>query len=155
MLNAAPTGEVWGQPRLGLAPLTKLAFDGGDLAPLSAQLLLSMAQDTSNMGALMDLAVIEQLRGNLEDGLGYQEMALSQQQVFRIASDIPPNLEVLVLAAPIRMGGNTPVEFLLAGQAVGLTTLYVLPDAPLPDPLPRHDVAFVAAPGTLTVHAPF
>lgn len=147
MLKTAPTGEECGQARLGLAPLTKLAFKGGDLAPLSTQLLLAMAQDSSNMGALMDLAVIEQLRGNLDDGLGYQKMALTHQRMFRIASDTPPNLEILVLAAPIRMGGNTPIEFLLAGQAVGLTTLYVMPDTPLPDPLPNHDVAFVAAPG--------
>lgn len=147
MLKPAPPGSPGVQTRLGLAPLTKLAFDGGDLAPLSAELLLAMAQDPGNLGALMDLAVIEQLRGNLQDGLDYQNVALAQNQLYRIASDAVPKLEVLVLAAPIRMGGNTPVEFLLAGQSVGLTTLYVLPDVPLPEPLPAHDVAFVAAPG--------
>lgn len=135
------------QTRLGLAPLTKLAFDGGDLAPISTRLLLALAENPANASALMDLSVIEQLRGNLEDGLAYQDMALAQQQMFRIANEVPAKLEVLVLAAPIRMGGNTPVEFLLSNLAVGLTTLYVAEGKPLPDPLPDHDVAFVAAPG--------
>ncbi len=147
MLTPATPGQEGVQTRLGLAPLTKLAFDGNDLAPVSTELLLALAQDPGNVGALMDLAVIEQLRGNLQDGLEYQNVALAQDQVYRVASDAVPKLEVLVLAAPIRMGGNTPVEFLLAGQSVGLTTLYVLPDVPLPNPLPAHDVAFVAAPG--------
>ncbi len=147
MLKSVATEDLPLQTRLGLAPLTKLAFDGADLAPISTQLLLSLAQTPGNAAALMDLSVIEQLRGNLEDGLEYQKVALSQQQMFKIKSDSPSKLEVLVLAAPIRMGGNTPVEFLLADQSVGLTTLYVLPDTPLPDPLPPHDVAFVAAPG--------
>ncbi|MEM1198724.1 MAG: hypothetical protein AAGI06_05375 [Pseudomonadota bacterium] len=147
MLKVVTENQAEIHSRIGLAPLTKLAFDGEDLAPRSTELLLKLAKDPQDAGALMDLAVIEQLRGNLEAGLDYQNVALAQQQLYRIESDINPKLEVLVLAAPIRMGGNTPVEFLLAGQAVGLTTLYVIPGIPLPDPLPPHDVAFVAAPG--------
>ena len=34
------------------------------------------------------------------------------------------------------IGGNTPVEFLLEGSDIELITLYVVPGAPLPDPLP-------------------
>lgn len=147
MLKAVTENHAKVHSRIGLAPLTKLAFDGADLAPQSTELLLKLANDPEDAGALMDLAVIEQLRGNLEAGLDYQNVAIAQQQLYRVESDIKPKLEVLVLAAPIRMGGNTPVEFLLAGQAVGLTTLYVVPGIPLPDPLPPHDVAFVAAPG--------
>lgn len=133
--------------RLGLAPLTKLAFDQVDLTPLASQLLLALADHPENAAALMDLSVIEQLRGNLDDGLEYQRLALNHQQMFRTLNPTPAKIEVLVLAAPIRMGGNTPIEFLLADLAVGLTTLYVQEGMPLPDPLPEHDVAFVAAPG--------
>ena len=43
------------------------------------------------------------------------------------------------------MGSNTPIEFLLADSDIELMTLYVVPDAELPAPLPDHDVAIVIA----------
>jgi hypothetical protein len=135
------------QQRIGIAALTHLAFSGGDLTPLASRLLIECSKNPMNAGALMDLSVIEQLRGNLQAGLDYQSAALRISQIFSIKKEAQTNLRLLVLAAPIHMGGNTPVEFLLEGSGIAITTLFVLPDKPLPYPLPEHDLVFVAAPG--------
>jgi hypothetical protein len=54
-------------------------------------------------------------------------------------------LRVLALAAATDMGSNTPIEFLLENSGIELTTLYVIPEAELPEPLPDHDIAIVVA----------
>ena len=54
-------------------------------------------------------------------------------------------MRVLALAAATDMGSNTPIEFLLQDSGVELTTLYVVPDCELPEPLPDHDIAIVIA----------
>jgi glutathione synthase/RimK-type ligase-like ATP-grasp enzyme len=71
---------------------------------------------------------------------------LASHQLFR--SPCPaekPRLRVLALAAATDMGSNTPIEFLLEESEVELMTLYVIPEAELPEPLPDHDVAIVIA----------
>jgi len=110
-------------------------------------LMAALAQDPDNAAARMDLSVIEQLHGNPEVGLAHQAAALHHTQVFRTASTMPKSIKLLALAAPIHMGGNTPVEFLVEHSAISVQTLYIGPDIPFPDPLPDHDIAFVVAPG--------
>ena len=56
-----------------------------------------------------------------------------------------PRLRVLALAAATDIGSNTPIEFLLEDSGIELMTLYVIPEADLPEPLPDHDVAIVVA----------
>ncbi len=135
------------QQRIGIAALTQLAFSGGDLTPVASRLLIDYSKNPNNAGALMDLSMIEQLRGNLQAGLNYQSAALEINQIFSIKKETQTDLRLLVLAAPIHMGGNTPVEFLLEDSRIAITTLFVLPNIPLPLPLPEHDLVFVAAPG--------
>jgi hypothetical protein len=60
-------------------------------------------------------------------------------------------LRVLALAAATDLGGNTPIEFLLEDAPIELYTLYVVPDMPLPQPLPEHDIAIVVAPDSQAV----
>jgi glutathione synthase/RimK-type ligase-like ATP-grasp enzyme len=131
---------------LGVARLSKLAFDGVDLGPLRSQLLDKYVFEPENAAALMDLAVIEQLLGNLEDGLSRQQEALALRRVYRSPCDAAkPDLRLLVLAAPGDIGNNTPLEFLLEGSDIELTTLYVVPDEPIAEAILDHDVAIVAA----------
>ena len=143
------TALLWQQPPdqpLGVARLSKLAFDGGDLGPLRSQLLDKYVYEPENAAALMDLAVIEQLLGNLEDGLARQQEALTLRRVYRsLCAAAKPGLRVLALAAPGDIGNNTPLEFLLEGSDIELTTLYVIPDEPISESLPDHDVAIVTA----------
>jgi glutathione synthase/RimK-type ligase-like ATP-grasp enzyme len=143
------TELFWQQPfdmPLGVAKLSKLAFDGVDLGPVHSQLLDKYIFEPDNAAALMDLAIIEQLFGNEQDGLARQSEALRFLRVYRspCASDAPA-LRLLALAAPGDLGNNTPLEFLLEGSDIALTTLYIVPGQPLPDVIPAHDVAIVAA----------
>lgn len=133
--------------RLGVAALTRAAYAGEDLAPLAQALRETVLRDPADAGALMDLSVIEQMHGDLEKGLTIQALALHRAQVYGTAGTGGGTIRLLVLAAPLAMGANTPVEFLLGGSTVSLRTLYIAPGIPLPDPLPDHDIAFVAAPG--------
>lgn len=138
----------WQQPAdmpLGIAKLSKLAFDGADLGPLHSQLLDRYIFEPENAAALMDLATIEQLFGNEQDGINRQSEALRSRQVYR-SSGAPENpvLRLLALAAPGDVGNNTPLEFLLEGSDIALATLYLVPSKPLPQNIPEHDVAIVA-----------
>jgi glutathione synthase/RimK-type ligase-like ATP-grasp enzyme len=130
---------------LGVAKLSKLAFDGADLGPLRSELLDKYVFEPDNAAALMDLAVIEQLLGNVEDGLARQQEALTLRRLYRSpCAPEEPTLRLLAFAAPGDIGNNTPLEFLIEESGIALTTLYIVPGEPLPE-IPEHDVAIVAA----------
>ncbi len=129
--------------RIGAARLVRMAYAGQDLIPLREKLRAESAEP----GAAMDLAVIEQVMGNRALGLSIQHEALMLQQCYRPARPaIEPRLRVLALAAPLDLGGNTPIDFLINDPEVELKILYVLPDRPFADRLPEHDVAIVIIP---------
>lgn len=143
------TEMVWRQPKdmpLGVAKLSKLAFDGVDLGPLRSQLLDKYVFEPDNAAALIDLSIIEQLLGNAGDGLARQDEALCLSRIYRSPdSAAKPTLRLLAFAAPGDIGTNTPLEFLLEGSDIALTTLYVVPGQALPEIIPEHDLAIVAA----------
>lgn len=140
--------------RIGIAKLTKLAFDGADLGPLWNSLLDEVARDPRNTAAVMDMSVIAQLLGDRDSGLMLQSGALNIERLYRSPCSSPtPRLRVLALAAAIDMGANTPLEFLLEDSDIELLTLYIVPGMPVPDPLPAHDVAFVAVPDSKETQA--
>jgi len=133
--------------RIGVAKLTKMAFDGFNLRPLWDELMEKVTDDAQGAGIGMDLSVIAQLLGDQPTGLAIQKEVLGYQRLFRSpCTTQTPRLRVLALAAEMDIGGNTPVEFLLEGSDIELITLYVVPGAPWPQPLPDHDVAIVVAP---------
>ena len=133
--------------RIGLARLTKMAFDGINLRPLWHELMERVTDDQEGAGIGMDLSLLAQLFGDQETGLAMQKEVLGYQRLFRSPCAAPtPGLRVLALAAEMDIGGNTPIEFLLEGSDVEVTTLYVVPGAPLPESLPEHDIAIVIAP---------
>ena len=144
-------------PRLGVAALTRMAFEGRDLYPLWVELMEKVTDDAPGAGLGMDLSVIAQLRGDKKTGLAIQRDFLLLHQAFQVKDgqvkedrQIPqkPALRVLALAAASDLGANTPVDFLLAGSDVSLATLYLGPQVPLPAAIPDHDVAIVAAPAS-------
>jgi len=140
---------LWQQPSdqpLGIAKLSKLAFDGVDLGPLHSALVDKYIFEPDNAAALMDLSTIEQLFGNEQDGVARQGEALRLRQLYRSPCALEtPALRLLALAAPGDVGNNTPLEFLLDGSDIALSTLYIVPGQQLPDPLPEHDLAIVTA----------
>ena len=141
------SSEAFAASREGVARLTKMAFAGRDLRPLWHTLMEKVTDDQAGAGIGMDLSVIAQLLGDQPTGLAIQRDVLAYQRLFRSpCASRTPSLRLLCLAAQMDMGGNTPVEFLLEDSDIDITTLYVVPGSPLPDPLPDHDIAFVVAP---------
>jgi hypothetical protein len=132
--------------RLGVAALTRMQVGGHDLRPLWLSLIDKLIAGTVEAGEALDLSLIAQLLGDKPAGLAIQQQVLSSHQLFRLKdSPAQPRLRVLALAAATDIGGNTPIEFLLAGSAIELMTLYVMPDVELPAPPPDHDIAIVIA----------
>src|SRR5579871_954369 len=132
--------------RQGTAVYTRLAFAGIDMTPYWNRLVAQITDDAPGAGIGMDLSIISQLIGDQKTGLAIQDDSLRYQQLFRSPCSVAtPKLRVLALAAPMDIGGNTPIEFLLEGSDVELITFYVVPGAALPNPLPDHDVAIVLA----------
>ena len=145
------------KPRIGVAALTKRAFDGVDLNPLWGELVARLQADNADVEAAMDLSVIAQLLGRPELGKQLQDEALGVRPIYRsFCASKSPRLRLLVFAAATDMGGNTPVEFLLEGSDIEIYTYYVVPGGVQPELLPDHDVAFVAVPDSdetrLTLH---
>jgi glutathione synthase/RimK-type ligase-like ATP-grasp enzyme len=135
-------------PRLGLAHLTRLAFERADLNPLWDNLMARVTDDAKGAGLGMDLSVIAQLQGDKKTGLAIQADALKLHQLFGGAPPNSSSLRVLVLAAASDIGANTPIELLVEGQDISLATLYLGAEVPLPARIPVHDVAIVAAPAS-------
>ena len=132
--------------RIGFARLTTMAFGGIDLRPMRDQLISRVADGTASAGDGLDLSLITQLLGDKQTGIAIQTEVLAFHQLFRSpCSAATPKLRVLALAADIDMGGNMPIEFLLEDSGIELLTLYVVPGARQPVPLPAHDIAIVVA----------
>jgi len=131
--------------RLGVAQLTRRAFEGADLAEIWNGLLATVTADPRNAAALMDLSVLAQLLGDPQTGENLQVRALELESIYRSPCDVAqPRLRLLAIAAATDIGGNIPLEFLLSGSDVELSTLYVGPGVALPAVLPDHDLAIVA-----------
>ena len=130
---------------IGLARLSKLAFDGHDLAPMADELSARAVAVPPDPAALMDLSTIAQLTDRGDDRLTLQISALSMRRVYRQPSAGQNALRLLAFMAPGDFLANTPLEFLLQDLNITLDMLYVVPGWPLPQPLPAHDVAIVAA----------
>jgi hypothetical protein len=130
---------------IGLPRLAKLAFDGTDLGPLADESSARALAVPPDPAALMDLSTIAQLTGRRHDRLMLQMGALSIARVYRQTAAGEGGLRLLAFMAPGDFLANTPLEFMLQDSDVTLDMLYLVPGWPLPQPLPAHDVAIVAA----------
>jgi hypothetical protein len=131
---------------IGLAALARMAFRGADLGPITRSLGEREQRDPEDSAALLDLSLLELFQGREHHHALLQAEALRLQRLYRhepavAASD---SLRVLALAAPGNLMANTPIEFLVENSDIVLDVLFVAPGSPLPEPLPPHDVAFVA-----------
>jgi hypothetical protein len=131
---------------IGLPTLAKLAFDGMDLAPIWNTLVGQVINDAGDTAALIDLSTIAHLQGRPADRLALQRQALEINCIYRQPSTTATARPIKLLAfmAPGDFMANIPVEFMLEGSDVTLDMVYIVPGAPLPQPLLDHDVALVA-----------
>ncbi len=133
------------EPLIGLAALMKMAFTGVDLGPLGQRMLERAISNPNDGDNLMDVSTILQLTGNRDVALAMQAQALEVQRVYHLpAATGRAVIRLLAIMGPGDLMANTPLEFLLEGSDIALDMLYVLPDQPMPSPLPEHDLAFVA-----------
>ena len=132
------------KPSIGMAALARMFFERVDVQPLWGELVGRATADPTDAAALMDLATMLLLSGDRDGGLGVQAQALEQGRLYRRPGGDHPGLRLLALVAPGDTMANTPLDFLLEGSDIDLLTLYVGPGHPPPDPLPDHDVAFLA-----------
>lgn len=133
-----PAAEV-----IGVAALGRMVFEGADVTPVWDRLMARVQAAPDDAGALMDIATLLILNGQRDNGLAVQAQALGVNKAYRRPSDAATPLRLLAIVAPGDLMANTPLDFLLEGAAVELTSLYVEPGGGLPDP-PAHDIAFLA-----------
>ncbi len=137
---------------LGLAPLARLSINGADLQAVAHGLLQQAAADGDNAVLWMNLATALFACGLPEQGQAVQAQALAMVRSYRIAARQPPaRLRVLMLMAPGDLAENTPLDCLLeASPEIELICHFSCPEAPLPEPLPAHDVLLVALSDTVS-----
>ena len=146
-MSNAPSTPSPPTPRpstIGLAALSRMVFQQLDLAAIWNGLIDKATHDLTDASAMLDLATLAILTGDMAGGLGLQAQALQRQRIYRRAAPGAAGLRLLAIAAPGDLMANTPIDFLLAGSEIELITLYVSADYPLPAALPDHDVAFLA-----------
>jgi hypothetical protein len=150
MNSGSAAGEAPAIP-IGLPTLIQMAFEGRDLAPVWNALVRRVNDDPRDAAALMDLSTIAHIQGRPSDRSLLQTWALELRRLYRQPSSGPAAeacaarpLRLLAFMAPGDFMANMPIGFLLQGTNVILDMLYVVPGTQLPQPLPEHDVAFVA-----------
>jgi len=131
---------------LGNSKLATMALHGLDLAPVWNRLVGRVNADPNDAAAYLDLATIAYIQGRPDDREQLRARAFELTRVYRQpavanASDV---VRVLAFMAPGHYLANMPIEFLVDGSNVSLDMVYAMPGLPLPQPLPDHDVAFVA-----------
>lgn len=140
-----PESEVRLPPprMLGLSALLRLAFHEADLT-IHVPGLIERAERDRDAYAMLDLALIQQLRFQKENGLAVLGEALKLQQLFRIDGTDGAQVRLLVIKTPGDLMANTPVECMLDDSGFAIDVLYVGPGLPWPSQLPPHDLVFVA-----------
>jgi hypothetical protein len=127
-----------------MAFLGRLVFEGDRLAEVWAQLIARLTADANDAGAMLDLSTLLQMRGERDKGLALQAAALAARRTYRTVHGTGKGLRILAFVAPGDLMTNTPLDFLLEGSDVELTTWYVDEHAPSPNEAPDHDIAFLA-----------
>lgn len=128
----------------GLAKLMKMAFDGVDLAPVGDALIQRAQANPKDAEALMDLAIVLQLRNSPDVALDVQKQALATKILYSLPASKTPSVRLLAILAPGDLMTNTPLEFLVEGSDISLHMLYVGEGLPSVPALPEHDLLFVA-----------
>ncbi|RMH51336.1 MAG: RimK family alpha-L-glutamate ligase [Zetaproteobacteria bacterium] len=132
------------RPLIGLAPLTRHAFHGGDLTPTARTLHERILARPDDAAAYMDLATIMLLAHQREQALELQNRALSLRRRYTLERNPPhPGVRLLALMAIGDLMDNTPIEFLLADAPIALELDYVREGDPPPQ-WEGVDLCFVA-----------
>ncbi len=131
---------------IGNSKLATMALRGADLAPIWNALVKRVEINSQDAAAFFDLATIAYIKGRPEDRAVLRKRAFELSRIFRLpaAHETADGVKALVFMSAGNYLANMPIEFFLDGSDISLDIVFVAPDLPLPQPLPEHDVAFVA-----------
>ena len=129
---------------IGLARLTRMAYEGAALAPVRDALVQRIRRDPRDAAALMDLSMVLLLAGHRPEAMQTQRTALALSPLYRQPHGAGDGLKLLAFVVGGDFMANTPLDFLLEGSNVELHLLYVGAGAAVPETLPEHDLAFLA-----------
>jgi glutathione synthase/RimK-type ligase-like ATP-grasp enzyme len=134
------------RPLMGCLPLFRMEKAGIDITAVATGLLDQAKKNVNAANALMDLSWIFTFKGQCDMAQSTQALALRLQQHYTLRPQGGRvGLRLLALMTPGDYLDNTPLEFLLEGSDVQLDLLFLGPGLPFPDPLPGHDLIFMAA----------
>ncbi len=126
---------------IGMASFMRQLASGVDMGRLAA----TAANNPDLADRLMGLSVLFWLTGNGDMALDLQAKAITiRQQYHLLTAGGRPGIRLLAIVKAGDLLENTPLDFLLEGSDVALDLLYVSLNLPIPDPLPEHDVLFIA-----------
>ena len=132
-------------PFLGVPELLRMSMKGIDLTPLGMKLIEYAKVTPGAAEALLDIAVIFQLRQNAALAATMMREALSLRRVYHQPGCVAPvQLRVLALFCDGDLMANTPVQFLVEGSPICMDLCYLAADDQALPELPAHDVLFVA-----------
>ena len=131
---------------IGNSKLATMAIGGGDLAPVWNSLVARVTADPQDAAAFFDLATIAYIQGRPGDRAALQARAFRLSRIFRQTAvrEAAHAVRVLAFMSDGHYLANMPIEFLLDGSGINLDMVFVAADLPLPQPLPDHDIVFVA-----------
>jgi hypothetical protein len=131
---------------IGNSKLATMALSGVDLAPVWNSLVKRVTANPLDAAAFLDLATIAYIQGRPGDRALLRARAFELTRIFRqpAADEAADVVRVLAFMSGGDYLANMPIEFLLDGSGITLDMVFVAPGLPLPQPLPDHDVAFVA-----------
>jgi hypothetical protein len=129
---------------LGLAFLGRLVFEGDRLDSVWNELIARLTADPTDAGAMLDVSTLLQMRGQRDKGLELQAAALAERRCYRTSHGTGDGLRILAFVTAGDLMTNTPLDFLLEGSDVELTTWYVDGALPSAAEVPEHDIAFLA-----------
>jgi hypothetical protein len=131
---------------IGNCKLATMALGGADLAPVWNSLVERVTADSQDAAAFLDLATIAYIQGRPHDRELLQARAFELSRLFRqpVVEAAADDVRVLAFMSGGHYLANMPIEFLLDQSGIIFDMVFVAPGVPLQQPLPDHDVAFVA-----------
>ncbi len=126
------------QPIVALATLERMKRDS------VPEFLTQILARPGVANLLMNQFNLFSITGNANFAREMLNRALELQVIYRVEGSKQPSIRLLALMGPGDMTDNTPLDYLIEDSDIRLDLLYILPDKPLPDAIPDHDVAIVA-----------
>jgi len=125
-------------PVIAMAALERMPR--AEIPGLIAQMLASPSDANIFMSLFHLFTIIDSNNFALE----MLDKALAINTVYRIAGTPKPAIRLLALMGPGDTTDNTPLDYLIENTDIRLDLLYIVPGQPLPDCIPKHDVAIIA-----------